>query len=596
VFLSIVMATLDVTWRLRDLPFVSESSRVSFFIEAHGIYLGLIAALGALSLLIARAARSIHGRSAERVALVLLLSLCFAAVGVRVTPVELGHWSAHDIGGLLLLGLLSLGISWFLSGLLLRLRRPGALWTLSLAVLLAGILIPPFTRRPPREKPFASGTSPPVILILVDALRADHLGCYGREESASPTIDRLAQTATVFTDARSSSSWTKSSIASLFTALSPSRHGVLGETDVLDDHVPLLASLLQEKGYRTAAFVGNPWLSPLFGFSRGFSLYCDRFNLLRRLFPLEQLYRKGLLASEVYPDGKEILGTARAWIEKNAAAPFFLYVHLMDVHDPYLPPPPFDRMYLGREFQTLERRDLAAREKAFRTASSDSTLLPLVRGLYAGGVAYADHLIGNFLSFLGAQGILERSLVIITADHGEEFLEHGGTTHGKRLHEETLRVPLIVRLPSGATGAVVDEPVCLLDILPTVLEAAGSDPPHGEGESLLPLLEGKQDATHRFDGRARISELKTREHYLQAIRQSDWKIVRKQEEGGAETVELYDLQADPGETHDLSRARPDVVETLVALLPARPAEEGGGSQLPEDLKQRLRALGYVLEE
>lgn len=605
--MSVCFTTIDAGVRLRNLPFVSAGDRLVFIAQAHCVYLAAVLALGAIALLLALVLRSLllRKRALEELSLTVFLGISLFSVMLGATPVEASLRGIANAAGLLLLAASGLAAAIPLTRLLLffRMRLPKGIWILSAVTILASIVLPLSALRPSHGDAGRGAMPlppfPSVVLIVIDALRPDELSCYGAEATSTPNIDRFAASSALFTNATSSSSWTKTSIASLFSSMSPSRHGVLGESDALDDRVPTLVELLEERGYLTAAFVGNPWLAPLFGFSRGFGLYFDRFHRLRRLLPLEQVYRKRILTPLAFPDGEEILTKAAEWIRANRETPFFLYLHLMDVHDPYLPPPPYDRMYLPKEFSSLTRRELGQLEKRFRTVSADSTLLPLARALFRGGVSHADHLIGGFLTFLEREGLFDESLILLTADHGEEFLEHGKTTHGKSLYEEVLRVPLIGHFPTSLTrGMLIEAPVALIDVAPTVLELACAEVPAGaQGMSLLSFLRREDRESARFVGRARVSEVKTREGLLRCVVERDWKIIMTSDEKGVpQSLELYDLAHDPGELEDLSHVRMDVLERLLPLLPGDLPERPGAREIPPGMKERLRALGYVWDD
>jgi len=333
------------------------------------------------------------------------------------------------------------------------------------------------------------GAMSSVVLIVVDALRADHLGCYGGRESRTLAMDAFAHRGVVFRNAIAQAPWTRPSVASLFTGLYPSQHGLVdrvrnvrkGRVNVsaLDPAIPTLAELLAGSGVVTAAFLGgNANLKPVFGLTRGFS-HVDW---------------------EATTDGSLVCETLERYLtgndEEAAGRESFLYLHLMDVHHclPEAIPSRLDRGV-----------DLAL------VAENQSDL----RGYYAEGVQRVDGHVGRILDLLERRGILDDAMVVLTADHGEELAEHGAMlAHGRTLYRELVRVPLVVRLPRDAHGGdVIDLPVQLIDLFPTILEHCSVPPVATPGASLLPLIAGRT----RPAGPYGFSELLRRDRYAQSV-------------------------------------------------------------------------------
>ncbi len=357
---------------------------------------------------------------------------------------------------------------------------------------------------------------PSILVVLVDALRPDHLGCYGYGRPTSPEIDRLAARSVRFSQAVAVSSWTKPSVPSLFTSLYPSQHGVLegsarggpraAESDVLPEEARTLAEALRERGYRTAAFVHNAHLRPAFGLAQGFDEYLD--------------------SDESAP---AMIRRVLAWMDgersETGTSPFFVYLHVLDVHWPYEPPPEAARA-LGAE--AGERPDdYALREAVNRglvRLSPEEVERIVLR--YDAEIRGVDAALGELLDGLEERGLLERMVVAFTSDHGEAFLEHGTLGHGADLYEESLRVPLILKLP-GARGAgrVVAERVTTLDLMPTLLELAGVAPVEAgaaAGRSLTRFLDerGRGEATPSF------AEVRHGRRARQAVVRGGWKLIR----------------------------------------------------------------------
>jgi len=438
---------------------------------------------------------------------------------------------------------------------------------------------------PPRRAAPVGGGHPNVVLYVVDTLRADRLGCYGGPRGTSPRLDAFAAGALRFTHAVAQSSWTRPSTASIFTGLVPPRHGALEADDMIDPRVQTLPELLRAAGFATAAFVTNSVAAAPFGFARGF----DRF----RYFP-EATSRDGLFL----PADRLVTPIAR-WL-KSISRPFFLYVHATDPHAPYLPPARFRRGVRAVDGVTpaaviaAERRcqnclhDLGRQ----RPAPIDANTVAVLSRLYDGDVARADAAFGRLVDVLVRQRLLDDTLVIFTSDHGEEFLEHDGVTHGKTLYHELLHVPLVIRLPAGARGGTVVEDVAQhADLLPSILELAGVPSPPGlDGEAIL-------GSAGPRPGREIVSHLDHDRRELAAVTDGRWAFIHNlaAPEGFESAYEIYDLQQDSLERRNL--AGRDAVLTAYAVerlaevpAPARPA---GPAVDPREL-ERLRALGYVV--
>jgi arylsulfatase A-like enzyme len=451
---------------------------------------------------------------------------------------------------------------------------------------------------------------PNIILLVVDTLRADYLGVYGFAGPISENLDELAAESLLFTNAFAPSPWTKPSMASLFTSLHPRVHGVTNHRGVfwsesevedavvgiLPERATTLAESLRAAGYATAAFVSNPWLRAELGFGQGFDLYDDSHA--------ESFTRD---ASPVPVE--ELTSAARAWLESpRARRPFFLYLHLMNVHNPYglhARRSDFDALAASpavasdqvlEESQTphqrwpnMERRPEWASDEMRREVS-------YWRTRYASGVRSLDRHLGAFLGYLRESARLEDSYLVFTSDHGEELFEHGDWSHGKNLHAHQLHVPLIVRAPGGRDGGRrIDEVVDLIDLMPTFLSIAGGAPePRSQGHDLsgffageTPQLPGVSVASATFLGP---------DHY--AMRTRDHKLILDLETGAAQ---LYDPLSDPREQRDRagSPESAQVVDRLRQQLTRRIAESlAQGSlgrettALPEGLKEQLEALGY----
>jgi len=360
-----------------------------------------------------------------------------------------------------------------------------------------------------------SGERPSVLLILVDALRPDHLGCYGYERATSPALDALAAESVLFENAAAVSSWTKPSVPSLFTSLYPAQHGVYEgsahgpeealESDILPEQATTLAEAFAGCGYSTAAFIHNAQLRGRFGFRQGFELY-----------------------EEDPRDAGEMVDRLLSWLRERRGAdaqPFFAYLHLLDVHWPYEPPAGMARALGLPESASRDDRGLL-------DAVNDglATLSPVQRddlvARYDAEIRGVDEALGTLREGLEALGLAEEIVLIVTSDHGEAFLEHGTLGHGRGLYEEMLRIPLLLRLPgSRHAGTRVAARVTNLDVMPTLLEAAGCGPGGSarlEGRSLLDVARGRGSRPH--DGT--FAELRHGRTSRHAVWDDGWKLIR----------------------------------------------------------------------
>lgn len=481
----------------------------------------------------------------------------------------------------------------------------------------------------------ATEDRPNVILITIDALRADHLPVNGYERDTAPTLARLAFEGANFTVACSQATITVRSMASLFTSLYPQMHGVMSSGLRISEAIPTLPELLSANGYATAGFGGgNPSLFRDAGIIRGFDFY-DDCRSIWALVPQKILSRLGLVArmnvgsARTTPYAETVLSKALSWLNHDPGRPFFMLVHLMDVHAPYLPPggyadkfgtaPPdgptdlrlnkkCNNLVLGKSemfFELAESGDFDRMSEMDITFEdiSESELERLV-DLYDGSISYADSQLSDFLNTLSKRGILDETLIVVTADHGEGFLDHGRLFHsGDLVYDELMRVPLIMRYPKSiSAGVKIDVPVRLIDITPTVLEFAGLgaspdeiEATHMEGTSLVPLLSGDEVELEM----RRNSDVYCEGALVSCVRTKGWKYI---DSPGHNTIALYDLLTDPGEKHNLLSDREEIVKNLAARLESYAElvrfylEEHEGPTpiaVDEETRKRLRALGYV---
>jgi arylsulfatase A-like enzyme len=415
---------------------------------------------------------------------------------------------------------------------------------------------------------------PNIVLISIDTLRRDHLSCYGYDRPTSPHLDQLAAEGMLFENAIAQCSYTLPSHVSMLSGQYPAVHGVR----VVEDHITpkrtvLLSELLQQAGYRTAAFAGGLLVHSSYGYERGFDAYADR-------DPIMSL------------DGERLV---MSYLDQALSAPFFLFVHTYAVHDfiatprqlARFHPEPCDSRLHGKTYLDwgVVSNDQGATESDRRH----------IVDLYDAAIASTDEFVGRLLAELGALGLDQNTLVVVTSDHGKELLERGVLAHGHTLYDEMIRVPLLVRGPGVARGrasALVE----LVDITPTLLERAGL--------TVLDLMQGRSLFGSQREKSGTYSELVATPAFKHVWRTAAQKIIESMPLGqpAAARREVYDLVADPGERHDLG-AGPFAPALTAELQRVQQALDRRGQELSrglekrtgvdDELLERLRAQGYI---
>lgn len=477
---------------------------------------------------------------------------------------------------------------------------------------------------------------PNVILISIDTLRTDHLGCYGYEKDSSPHLDELASESFLFESHFAPSSLTKPSHVSMLTSLYPISHSVLTNHEPLSfsDEIVPIAKILNERDFKTAGFTGGGSVSRMDGFSRGFDMWSE-----------------GHLIASHLPDVRE-------WINTNKDAPFFLFFHFYDVHAPYVFRENFKDMYrdldnyadlisktekilaaekLSLEYystltlqekfsllvsgliQKFRRRPeegvgVAARKEIFSMLSKWRTIpeytehIQLLIDSYDAGIKYTDYYIGEFFDFLKSSGLWENTLLIVTSDHGEEFMEHNMVTHGGHLYDTLIHIPLIIKMP-GSYGQAVKRITGLsdiVDLMPTILDVLNVKfNGQMQGQSLLPLMQGKQ---HKRKDRIFASLDIGESQKIRLVRTDRWKyIIHDMDFSDAD--ELYDLKEDRSELRNLDARAHEAFPQLKMYLAdhirgcldvfhsryskGRKSSDDYPEELQKERLEILRALGYI---
>lgn len=440
----------------------------------------------------------------------------------------------------------------------------------------------------PSDRPPPALESPPLVLVSLDTLRADHLSVYGYARATSPHLERFAEEAVTFERFYYSGGGTLPSHMTLMTSLNPVTHGLHppdSDENVLHPSRWTLAEVLREAGYATAAFTDGGWMRAKFGFDQGFDTYDHEGHRFA-----------------------EILPKAIDWLDAHHRTPFFLFVHSYDIHSewdklPYACPEPFvhhfsramelsfdgcrGELCASRLFVALNRR-LRAREILPEEALNEADLA-YVRALYDGCIRYADDRVHALFTRLRELGIYDQSLIVVLSDHGEEFLEHGMLLHDQGGYEEIARIPLLIKLPGGAlAGRRVTGLASMVDVMPTLLELLSLEvPEQAQGWSLVPLMRDDrpvQSVTHMYD----------------TLATEEWKLLKG-------PGELYDLRDDPGEITNLHARQPAVVAELTSQLERLIRRDRAARQdfdqeaashvdrveLSPEEREQLRALGYL---
>ncbi len=507
-------------------------------------------------------------------------------------------------------------------GLLRRLAdRRRSLSAAALGVALILVLAPGlFSARPPALPEGRAGrgaVGPPIVLIVLDTLRADHLGAYGYERDTSPNLDRFAAGATLFERCISPSSWTVPAHASLFTGVYPRTHGAHlsergGASLELRPEFTTLAEKLGAAGYLTAAAVANPFLTSRNGFDQGFDVYWEPGRHRPYVVPFHRtlasnLARSGpmrrwgdyLLARSSndftpYLTLSEQIPAVRRWLEQAGERSLFLFLNAMETHDPFEPPPPHRDRWPGRSSRRINfhavRTEIMLGELEFEPWLREHLL-----SQYDGEIANVDHQLGRLFDLLRDTGFFDDAWIIVTSDHGEHFGERGRIWHRTSLYEALVHVPLIVKRPEQRSGERVARPVQLVDVLPTLLRRASIV------ENRLPntvdLWQGRDEVfAELYHDSWIVEKLGARwDRDLVAWESGGWKLIESTD--GA--VEVYDLARDPSELDNLAGAEGDrLVELqggLAALIDRLPVTEGhtGDRELEEETLERVKSLGYL---
>ena len=447
-----------------------------------------------------------------------------------------------------------------------------------------------------------------IVLLTIDTVRPDHLGCYGYSEATSPNIDWIAEGGVRFENAITNGSYTTAAFPALLSSTYASMYG--GPFSNLDEHRPMVAEILKKHGYATGGFVTNPLLGKTIGYNRGFDTFVEEYSPaddrhwvrikgIKRLLS-NAYFQRSLRAikvegrpPEIYAKADAVTAHACSWLQ-SVEQPFFLWVHYMDAHWPYRT----QAMLNTAEEYAQEWSDRSVMHRAYHAQYPGEQIMDRIVRQYDEAIRFMDEQIGRIIALLDRQNVMECTSIFLVSDHGEEFFEHGSWQHGAsvRMYDELLRVPFLLKMPGPIWSTTIKQQTDLLDIGPTILDMAQIAPdPKMEGTSLLPLITGaiSEHKSHI------ISEMVAPDWICISVRTEDYKYIYDGKR--PEERKLYDLKADPMEIQNLSIEREEIISKFERILDVHlerisstgPAEGLSGWHHDEVIMSRLRELGYI---
>ncbi|MCE9593200.1 MAG: sulfatase [Planctomycetes bacterium] len=448
------------------------------------------------------------------------------------------------------------------------------------------------------DEPAPKTGKPSILFVSIDSLRADHVHCYGYPKETSPTLDALAAEGVRCANAVSTTSWTLPSHAAMFTGLYDSAHGVIDNGLALAEKHTTLAETLKAVGYQTAGFFGGPYLHPIFGLSQGFDVYESCMTTVPADIDAMELRRE--VTQSVSPTHSDVtsprtLERVTKWSERADARPFFAFVHLWDVHYDYIPPKEyvdrFDPDYTG----TLDGHDYMSNPAIH--PGMDARDLQHLLALYDGEIRFTDEHLAKIIDVLRRKaGSAENLMVVVVADHGDEFFDHGLRGHAITLYEEVVHVPLIFSWPGHVlAGRTIDQQVRTIDLFPTLASIGGAEvPKQVQGRNLAPYFNGNEP----LPTEPAMLELFMARLDFRALRTETLKVITSESLGD---IGGYRLDRDPRETKVIGTEWPNMKKALLRLddlarqstelretLGADPTE----ATVQPWLQDRLKSLGY----
>lgn len=435
-----------------------------------------------------------------------------------------------------------------------------------------------------------------VILITIDTLRADHLGCYGYPRATSPKIDEFAQKSFVFTQCVSQATATSASHASILTSLHPPAHGVIQNSLRLSPKIPSLVRVFRDNDYHTGAFVSSVVVSARFGLDQGFQEYDDRLDSVE-LNRSQQGERRADSTTDA----------AMKWIEERGDEKFFLWIHYIDPHGAYFPPEGYRKLFINDEWYSkggeldVADNDYSPNAIPAYQVLSDFREPPYYVSQYDAEIRFVDDQIGHLLRFLERTNLMSKTIIAVTSDHGETLTEREYCfSHGTRTYDEQAQIPLILYFPDLPARKRVDDQVREIDILPTILDKLRIKNPFPvHGQSLIALIRGDRD--HPEKAALIFSDYgsdlyDSRLGAQRSIRTEEWKFTRNSWDG---SEELYNLKSDPLEKRNLAEKKPEVLGQMRKLFNEWEKNikqvEVLRPELSKETLEQLESLGYLVK-
>jgi arylsulfatase A-like enzyme len=459
-----------------------------------------------------------------------------------------------------------------------------------------------------------------VVYVSIDTLRADHLDAYGYERATAPNLARLAAEGALFEQCIAVANWTLPTHTTLFTGLHPLVHGVEEHGDRLADDIQTLGEVFADAGYATAGWYSNPFVGEQFGFIDGFDTYAMATSGAERAANIEKRGTpRGSITGSHQPvpgpreedyfveqSAEPVTEHALAFLDaRDQTKPFFFFLHYNDVHSDYIPPAPYDQMFDPDYGGTLTAERYPHNERIRRDMPAED--LEHVIALYDGEIAWVDHQFGRVLDRLDELGLADDTVVVVTADHGEGFFEHGKKEHHYGLYEELVHIPFLVRHPARvAPGQWIDSLVSQADIPVTLLELAGlSELDAADGRSWAPFLrgEGRAPPERPVVSSAVLKPMVNEEgEVVLSLRTSNYTAIRQQGTDGKSTVVLFDRPDDPNEQRPLNaehayreHAR-KLMQSIEAILEEKRNALGAAASAEgadPELLEKMRQWGYI---
>lgn len=477
-------------------------------------------------------------------------------------------------------------------------RTAAALTLVPAAVLGLGALRHPGAAASPASAAAAARSdAPPIIWVTIDTLRADHLSVYGYERKTTPNLEAFAKTATLYTGCGANAPSTWQSVPAMFTGMTPYRHGGVSETRRLPDRFTLVAEMLQERGYQTIGESANPWVSAHYGLAQGFEQFhlyntddelmlYDVMKLAMRVDPWQVFRYRDWLPSYAYVPFGTLVDEATDFVRaRDASRPLFLYLQPVDPHGPYQAP-----LHYVPGASGFRREDYVSYWKLKTGVQVNPRQEQSLLALYDGAVTYSDAELGRLFDMLKAEGLYDKAMIIVTADHGEQFYDHALWRHGNSLYQALLHIPLVVKYPGQHEARVVNDPVASIDIAPTIMRELGGTCADCEGRALQDIDPSRPHIAYLM-AHDEIRPL------IKSVAADGWKLIQGDKDG-RDVEQLFNVAVDPKELTDERATHPEVVARLEGLLQsyektAGPPPTAEKIELKPEETQRLRALGYV---